>query len=388
LTSYWCFVVLGASATLLGPALLPILSDFKISPSGAGPLFLANSTGYLLAVLFGGPAGDYWERRVVLRVGAAFFSAGMAAVFIAPVWALAILAFWLMGLGSGIVDSGTNALVNDTAPVDNRPREQSLLHASFGFGALLGPLIIGAFLDLHFGWRPAYAVTAVGALVLIPMFSRLKLPRRPKSHPTVSVGSVVRLATTPFVLVLALMIGSYVGAEMLLGDWSATYLQRIHHLDKVTAAASVSLYWGGIMVGRLLSALATRWFTGRSLLVATCGLSLVATLALVAAPTAAIALVALALCGIGHAAVFPLVMAVGGEVFPEVSGSIAGLLIGAAAIFGASVPWLGGVLVQYSDARMAVALAIPATVIMIVVSVVLLRYRPATAMALPSLLPA
>jgi fucose permease len=375
LTAYWCFIVLGASSTLLGPALLPILSDYHISPSGAGPLFLASSTGYVLAVLFGGPAGDHWERRVVLRVGAGLFSAGMAAVFIAPIWALAVMAFWLMGLGSGIVDSGTNAMTNDTAPADKLPREQSLLHASFGFGALLGPLIIGAFLDLHVGWRPAYAVTAVGALALMPMFSRLKLPHRPHSHPVVSVGSVARLATTPFVLVLALMIGSYVGAEMLLGDWSATYMQRIQHLDRVAAAASVSLYWGGLTIGRLLSAAVTHWFSGRVLMVATCALSLAATIVLVAAPNAAVALAALTMCGIGHAAVFPLVMAVGGEVFPEVSGSIAGLLIGSAAVFGASVPWLGGVLVQNSDARTALALAIPASVVMLVVSMIVLRYR-------------
>jgi fucose permease len=378
-TAYWCFIILGASATLLGPALLPILSDFNISPSGSGPLFLAGSIGYLLAVLVGGPAGDHWERRIVLRVGAAALCAGLAAVFIAPVWTLAILAFALTGLGGGIVDSGTNALIIDAAAVDDLPREQSLLHASYGFGALLGPLVIGAFLALRFGWRPAYAMTAIGALVLVPMFSRLRLAVRPASHPAVSIGSVARLATRPFVLVLALMLGAYVGAELLLGDWSATYMQRIHHLDKVAAATSVSLYWGGIAVGRLLSAAATRWFTGRTLLVITCGLSLAATLLLVAAPSAPVALVALALCGIGHAAVFPLVMAVAGEVFPEVSGSIAGLLIGAAAIFGASVPWLGGVLVQYSDARAALALSIPAGAIMLVVSIALLRTHRAPA---------
>jgi FHS family glucose/mannose:H+ symporter-like MFS transporter len=187
---------------------------------------------------------------------------------------------------------------------------------------------------------------------------------------------VLALAATPFVMVLALMMGVYIGAEILLGDWSATYLQRIHHLDKVAAATCVSLYWGGLAVGRLLSAAATRWFNGRTLLVLTCVLSLAATIALVAAQSTPVALFALTLSGLGYAAIFPLVMAVAGEVFPEATGTIAGLLIGAGSICGAAIPWAGGVLVQFSDARAALALSIPAGIIMVVISVVLLGYRP------------
>jgi len=376
LSAYWCFIVLGIGGTLLGPALSSILADFKLTPADAGQLFFASALGYLIAVLVGGPSGDHWDRRIVLLAGAALMCAGFVAVFIAPIWILVVIAFVVAGLGSGVVDSSTNAMINDISASDDKAREQSLLHASFGFGALLGPLVIGATLALNAGWRPAYACAAVGAFALVVLFARLQLPARPESHPHVNISSVILLALNPFVLLLALMMGAYVGAELLLGDWSATYMQRIHHLDKASAATSVSLYWGGLAVGRLLSAYATKWFTGRVLLVMTCVLSLVASSLLVVAPNVGVALFALALSGIGYAAVFPLVMAVAGEVFPEVSGSIAGLLIGAASIFGAAVPWLGGIVVQYSDARAAMALSIPATVIMVIVAVMMLSDRP------------
>jgi fucose permease len=377
ISAYWGFIVIGAGGTLLGPALLAILADFHVTPAAAGPLFLAYSLGYLAAVLIGGPAGDHWSRQRVLRAGAAVLCLGLVALFLAHIWILVIAAMGIIGVGNGVVDSGTNALMNDISPPEGHAREQNVLHAFFGFGALLGPLLIGAFLAIQVGWRGAYAVVAVGALVLVVLLSFLRLADRPDTHPAVGIRSVLALALTPFVLVLALMISVYVGAEVLLGDWSATYLQRIHHFDKVAAATSVSLYWGGIAVGRLLSAFATRWVSGKALLVGTCALSLVATIALVLAPTAPIALIALAFSGLGHAAVFPLVMAIAGEIYPEVTGSIAGLLIGAAAIFGAIVPWIGGVLVQFSDARAALALSIPLGVIMVAVSIVLLNYRPA-----------
>jgi fucose permease len=379
-TAYWGFVVLGVANTILGPALLPILAEFHISPSGAGPLFLASSVGYVLAVLIGGPAGDHWNRGLVLRAGAAVMCFGLAILFLSPFWLVLVAGLCVLGIGGGVIDSGTNALMNDVAPPDGHAREQSLLHSFFGIGALLGPLLIGAFLALHASWRGAYAVNLAGAVVLVVMFSRLRLPSRSSTRQHVSVRSVLALGLTPFVLVMALMMGVYVGAELLLGDWSAAYLQDVHGLSKVAAATSVSLYWGGLAVGRLLSALATRWLTGGELLLITCVLSLVACFALVAAPNAPIALIALTFCGLGFAAVFPLVMAVAGEVYPEVAGSIAGLLIAAATIFGSAVPWIGGVMVQYFDARAALAISIPAGVVMFALAVVIVRHRPAAAM--------
>ncbi|MGH2344143.1 MAG: MFS transporter, partial [Chloroflexota bacterium] len=249
------------------------------------------------------------------------------------------------------------------------------LHTFFGIGALLGPLLIGACLALHAGWRPAWIVAAFATLALVLLYSRLRLPERRVAAEPVSLGGVVSLAREPLLLVLALMIGAYVGAEVLVGDWAATFLQETHHLGKVSAATSVSLYWGGLAAGRLFSGVLTRWCSGRTLLIGYTGLSVAATVALVGAPTAPLALIALTITGIGYAAVFPLVMAIAGEVFPGMTGSAAGLLIAAASIMGTIFPWVGGVLVQYVDARAAMLLALPATIVQLAVAFVLARIR-------------
>ncbi|HEY8285628.1 MAG TPA: MFS transporter, partial [Chloroflexota bacterium] len=165
------------------------------------------------------------------------------------------------------------------------------------------------------------------------------------------------------------------GAEVLVGDWSATFLERIHGMDKVAAATSVSLYWGGLAAGRLLSGILSRWYNSRQLLIGYTGLSVLATVALVGAPNVPLALAALTLTGLGYAAVFPLVMAVAGEVFPAMTGSAAGLLIAAASIMGAVFPWVGGVLVQYADSRAAMLLALPATLAQLAIALVLARAR-------------
>ncbi len=372
-SAYWGFIVLGIAGTLLGPALLPILSEFHMTPSQSGALFLASSFGYICAVLIGGPAGDRWSRGLLLRMGAFVLCAGLALAAVAPAWALVAASLCVVSIGGGVVDSGSNALMIDIAPPEGHAREQSLLHAFFGFGALVGPLLIGGFLALHISWRAAYGVDSLAAAVLIFMFARAPMPGHRKREQKVGARSVLKLALTPLVLALGLMMGVYVGGELLLGDWSAAYLQDIHHFSSVAAATSVSLYWGGLAFGRLLSAFATRWFSGRVLLVLTCTFSLVACCALVFAPNAPVALAALVASGLGYAAIFPLVMAVAGEVYPEVAGSIAGLLIAGASLFGAVIPWLGGVLVQFADARVALALTLPSGMIMLAISWVMFR---------------
>src|ERR1035437_8858434 len=185
-TAYWGFIVLGIATTLLGPALLPILSDFHMSPVSTGALFFASSLGYVVAVLTGGPAGDHWSRGLLLRTGALILCIGLGCLALAPVWILVAACLCVISIGSGIVDSGFNALMIDIAPPEGHAREQSLLHASFGVGALLGPLLIGGFLALHMGWRGAYAVDCVGALLLFFFLLRAPVPPRPRGGEAVS----------------------------------------------------------------------------------------------------------------------------------------------------------------------------------------------------------
>jgi fucose permease len=182
---------------------------------------------------------------------------------------------------------------------------------------------------------------------------------------------MIAMASNPLILIMSLMIGAYTGAEVLVGDWAATYLHQIQHLDAVAAATAVSLFWGGLAGGRLLSAGLTRWFSGRVLLIGTSVLSLLATAGLALAPSVPVALIMLALAGLGFAAIFPLIMALAGELFPNATGSVAGLLIASASLAGAALPWLAGVLVQYANARVALVPPVAASLLLVVVSLVL-----------------
>lgn len=105
-----------------------------------------------------------------LVLGATLSSAsGLLIIATAPAWPVVLLGSLLSGAGAGGMDSGFNAAV---ALREDR-RLMGLLHAGYGFGAAIGPVIVGASLATGGGWRPGYVVFAAASLLLaIPLAGR------------------------------------------------------------------------------------------------------------------------------------------------------------------------------------------------------------------------
>src|SRR5437773_2468614 len=66
------------------------------------------------------------------------------------------------GLGAGAIDAGLNAY----AALHLSPRILTWLHASYGFGAATGPLVMVSVLNLGQSWRWGYALVGLIQIVL------------------------------------------------------------------------------------------------------------------------------------------------------------------------------------------------------------------------------
>src|SRR5437667_12075497 len=70
----------------------------------------------------------------------------------------------LLGFGVAIIDAGLNTYIA------SMPRNAALLnylHAFYGIGALLGPLIASCLLTIRWGWNSVYVVWIGMSLVLL-----------------------------------------------------------------------------------------------------------------------------------------------------------------------------------------------------------------------------
>jgi len=102
----------------------------------------------------------------LLAAGAALVAAALAVEAAAP-------ALWLIVIGSAVFSTGfgmINSSLNAYAATRFGPRDINWMHASYGLGATLGPLLVTALLGSGSSWRLTLAalatVLAVIALIL------------------------------------------------------------------------------------------------------------------------------------------------------------------------------------------------------------------------------
>ena len=323
-------------AGLLIPSLLRSTKEtFDQTDAGIGLVYLVYALAYALGSFAGGPLTERAGRRLVLGAAVLTTAAGVAGLGLAPSWLAFVLASVAIGLGAGCLDGGANGLVLDVYR-EGRGRAMNLLHVSFSVGALAAPLIVGRLVEGGVPWQAVTVGTAVVlallvlAYLLVPMPSarRLALPADVDQPDAVEARESRRLLTGPLLL-LGVAIAAYVAAEVGVSNWVVAFLEPA---PLTTATLALSLYWAGLTVGRLLSAaIADRFDHLRFTIV--CAIAMGVTIAVASlAPTLALAIVAFFAAGVASGPVFPMIVAIGGERFPDRSAAVGGSLTGMAVI--------------------------------------------------------
>jgi fucose permease len=289
------------------------------------------SVAYASGSVLGGGLMERIGRRAVLVGAAVLHGVGIAGFGLAPSWPLFVLAMVPAGLGAGCLDGGSNGLVLDVYR-EGRGRAMNLLHVWFSVGALIAPLVVGRAVDAGVRWEAIVLASAVPLLALALGYALVPMPsgRRGAAGDAERAGPSrgPRLLSGPIVL-LGVAIGCYVAAEIGVSNWLVRFLEPA---PLATATLALSLMWAGATVGRLLSsAIADRFDHLRFTLVCIVLMGL-AIGAAVAAPALPLSITLFALAGAASGPVFPMIVALGGERFPERSAAVGGTLVGFAVV--------------------------------------------------------
>lgn len=323
-------LVIGWTGLLVPSLIRSIQGAFDQNDAGIGVVYLAYSIAYAIGSVIGGQLMERIGRRRVLVSAAALHGIGIAGFGLAPTWPLFVLAMVPAGLGAGCLDGGSNGLVLDVYR-EGRGRAMNLLHVSFSVGALLAPLVIGRAIEAGVGWQTVMLVSAIPLAGLTIAYAVVPMPsgRRAPSDGAVRTPSTAgRLLAGPLVL-LGIAIATYVAAEIGVSNWLVRYLEPA---PLATATLALSLMWAGATVGRLLSsAISDRFDHLRFTIVCIVSMGL-AIGAAVGAPSLPLSIALFTLAGVASGPVFPMIVALGGERYPDRSAAVGGSLVGFAVI--------------------------------------------------------
>jgi MFS transporter, FHS family, L-fucose permease len=192
--------------------------------------------------------------------------------------------------------------------------------------------------------RTPYAVIGLALLLLAILIGVSKLPEIPNttSRPGEKVNDSIW--EHPNLLLGAIGIFTYVGAEVSIGSFLVNYmgLPQIAAFPAKTAAGYVSFYWGGAMIGRFVGAPLLRRFKPSHLL-ALC--SIVAGLLVVASMSLSghTAMWAILSIGLFNSIMFPTIFTLGVAELGPLTGSGSGIL-NMAIVGGAILPLIQGVI--------------------------------------------
>jgi fucose permease len=136
-------------------------------------------------------------------------------------------------------------------------------------------------------------------------------------------------------------IAFYVASEVGVSSWLVRFLEPA---PLTTATTALSLYWAGLAVGRLVSSqVADRFDHLRFATVCAVGIA-VALVGAIFVPSLPISMALFALAGFASGPVFPMIIAIGGERYPDRSAAVSGFLTGAAVIGSTTYPPIMGFL--------------------------------------------
>jgi FHS family Na+ dependent glucose MFS transporter 1 len=339
---YAAFIALGLASASLGPTLGGLAQHTHTRLSEISFIFSARALGYLIGSVVGGRIYDRWPGHGVMVGVFVMMAAALALTPVIPLLWLLTAVLLVLGMGEGAMDVGGNTLLmwvhrSEVGPFMNG------LHFFWGVGAFLSPIIVAQAVLVSGDITWAYWMLAV--LMLPVVIGLLRLPS-PAPQPSRPVSESRRVHHILLVILIALFLFLYVGAEGSLGGWIFTYTVAMRLSSETAAAYLTSAFWGSLTAGRLLAIPLAARLRPRSVLLmdlAGCILSLGLILlwpnSLVAVWVGAIG------TGLAMASIFPTTLSLA-ESRLHITGQVTSWFFVGASLGGMTVPWIIGQLFE------------------------------------------
>ena len=305
---YIVFISLGLPDSVFGVSWPVIHLDFGIAEGYASLYSIitgicSGGASFLAGVLlrkFGTPKVTFFS--ILLT------AAGLVGISFAPnLWVMMLFAV-VMAYGAGAIDTGLNNYVS----LHYKAKHMSFLHCFWGIGVTVSPIIMSFFLNENSSWRTGYRVLAgiqlgIALTVLAFLKKWIGIDDTPSLSSEGEKSEKPDVFRTKGIFTSILSLGFYCSMEFTIGTWGATYLVNIYSLPADSAAKLVSVYFGGIMLGRLVSGFVSDRAGDDNMVRVGMGVA-TAGMILMALPVGKASCIGLLLIGFGFGPVFPSII--------------------------------------------------------------------------------
>jgi MFS family permease len=333
--TFWLFA--------FGPALALMRDELRFSYTvisiysamwAAGSV--AAGAGFAALTARVGRRSVLWRSALMVTGGAAIFTTTRTVP-------LTLVGAAIMGFAGTTLQTTTQSVLSDH---HGPRRDQALVEANIGAAicAVIAPLAVGLLHATPLTWRAGMALPAVALAALYRVYRYEPVPTPPTRPAVGRRGSRLSLACS----LLCLLVAVGIGTEFCVVYFGAELLTATTALPTLTAATAMTLFYSGILAGRVAgSRLAHRPGRTSTLVWGSLAVTLAGLVALWLSRTPAIALTGLFATGLGVANLFPLSLALALAAAPghTDAGNARAQLLGGLLVIAA--PFLLGVLADH-----------------------------------------
>ena len=252
-----CFGVLmlglGSSDSLRG-IFSPVFQEhYGVGGRGLSMMVVISYVGNLLFLSVGGKMMDTFDRKKVAM--------GMLGIWMAAVLLNVLTDSYPMILLSMFLALGASTMLNTTVnlltPMVCAGYAGMMVNIFFfiqGIGTSGSQFLLGRFAFSYDGWKMINGVLFAVGLVSLVLFAMVNLKPEKIKPKTIQKKKPQDMPGASIFWLLVLMMGFYFIGEHGIMNWMLTYCMNALQMPSHTASAYLSIFWGGMTVGRLVFA--------------------------------------------------------------------------------------------------------------------------------------
>ena len=348
---YLVFISLGLPDSLVASSWPAMSQSLAISPDFQGILTLTVSLCTIISSFLTTKLVKLLTSKGVVIVSILFTALGLLGISYSPNFILVVISAIPLGLGAGAID----ATLNNYVALNYKAIHLNWLHAFWGVGASISPLICGAFLTDLNGWREAALCLAIIqsfiwliCVITIKVRKKAELQfekREEKENIKENNYGFFKTLSIKGVLPAIVAFFCYTAIEQTTANWFSSMVTFNMGINEDTAANWISLFYIGIMVGRIISGFVSLKIKDHNLIRIGEGIVTVGLILMCLQFNVTLMPVALVIVGFGCAPIYPAIIHSTPSRFGEEnSQAVMSIQMGCAYIANISVSPLFGVI--------------------------------------------
>jgi MFS family permease len=278
--------------------------------------------GFAASILVTSPMLDALGMRNLLYLAFALHIVGVLGFIVAPSYTMMSLTMLLAGFGNGLVEAVINPLIATMYP-EEKTHKLNVLHAWWPGGLIIGGLLGYLMKQANLGWQMQLGVILIPTVVYGVMIFGQQFPLTERKASGVSFGEMLKTGFNPAFLLLIGCMMITASIELAPGQMVSSVLEKTAGMDGIlilvygSALMFVLRYFAGPIAHRI-SPIGMMW---ASVALAAAGLFLLAS-----ATTPAMAYVAATVFYVGVCFMWPTMLGITSERFPQGGAFTMGLM--------------------------------------------------------------